>query len=126
MEPSSKRYTAFTVPGRGLFQWRVMPFGLHSAPATFERALDSVVTPELERNAFTYLDDIIIVSATKEQHVQHLREVFSRLRAANLRINPDKCEFFKDKLKYLGHVVGVEGVQTDPDKVSAIKNLNPP
>lgn len=95
MEESSKEYTAFTVPGRGLFQWRVMPFGLHSAPATFQRALDKVIGPELEPHAFAYLDDIIITSATLDQHMEHLREVFRRLRQANLKINPEKCEFFK-------------------------------
>uniref|UniRef100_A0A1A9UDN4 Reverse transcriptase domain-containing protein n=1 Tax=Glossina austeni TaxID=7395 RepID=A0A1A9UDN4_GLOAU len=68
MDPHSKQYTAFTVPGRGLYQWRVMPFGLHSAPATFQRALDRVIGPELEPFAFAYLDDIIVISKTVQEH----------------------------------------------------------
>ncbi|KAH8356644.1 hypothetical protein KR084_001058, partial [Drosophila pseudotakahashii] len=86
MAPDSKQYTAFTVPGRGLFQWRVMPFGLHSAAATFQRALDSVIGPELDPFAFAYLDDIV----------------------------------------YLGHMVSEAGIHTDPDKVAAVKELQPP
>ncbi|KAL7725906.1 hypothetical protein ACLKA6_000673 [Drosophila palustris] len=69
MAADSRECTAFTVPGRGLFQWRVMPFGLHSACATFQRALDTVIGPEMEPHAFAYLDDIVVIGATKEQHV---------------------------------------------------------
>ncbi|KAH8320338.1 hypothetical protein KR059_003817, partial [Drosophila kikkawai] len=88
--PASREYTAFTVPGRGLFHWKVMPFGLHSAPATFQRALDSAIGPELEPSAFAYLDDII------------------------------------RSLKYLGHVISESGIHTDPDKIAAIRELQPP
>ncbi len=123
MAEDSKKYTAFTVAGRGLYQWRVMPFGLHSAPATFQRALDSVIGSDLEPFAFAYLDDIIVIGRTLEEHLAMLKEVFRRLRAANLKINPDKCEFFKRETKYLGHVISGKGIQTDPDKVSAIQDM---
>jgi len=121
-----RQYTAFTVPGRGLYQWKVMPFGLHSASATFQRAPDSVIGAEMEPVAFAYLDGIIVISATEEQHFVNLAEVFRRLRAANLRINPKKCTFFKQKVVYLGHVISGEGTfQTDPE-VSAINGLKTP
>jgi len=68
--------TVFTVPGRGLFQWRVMPFGLHSAPATFQRALDSVIGPDLDPYASAYLDDIIVIGASLGEHMDNLRKVF--------------------------------------------------
>ncbi|XP_070145086.1 uncharacterized protein [Drosophila kikkawai] len=126
MEENSKQYTAFTVPGRGLFQWKVMPFGLHTAPATFQRALDSVIGPEMEPFAFAYLDDIVVIGRTKREHLEKLHEVLARLRKANLRINPEKCHFFQDKLKYLGHVVSARGIHTDPDKIAAIKDLPEP
>lgn len=126
MEESSKKYTAFTVAGRGLYQWRVMPFGLHSAPATFQRALDRVIGPDLEPHAFAYLDDIIVTGKTLEEHLKNLGEVFRRLRAANLKINPEKCEFFKSETRYLGHVVSGEGIHTDPDKVAAIQEIPAP
>ncbi|KAL6416811.1 hypothetical protein ACFW04_013159 [Cataglyphis niger] len=101
----SRPITAFTVPGKGLMQFRVMPFGLHSAPATFQRLLDFVIGPALEPNVFVYLDDIIVISRTFEQHLELLTEVFRRLRAARLRLNPEKCRFCVDQLRYLGHVV---------------------
>lgn len=126
LSPASKPVTAFTVPGRGLYQFTVMPFGLHSAPATFQRLLDSIIGPDLEPHAFAYLDDIIVLGETFEGHLENLREVFRRLRAANLQLNPDKCQFCRKSLKYLGHLVTSEGIQTDPDKVEAIQQIPTP
>lgn len=126
MAKESRKYTAFAVAGKGLYQWKVMPFGLHSAPATFQRALDSVIGPEMDPHAFAYLDDIIVIGKTFEEHLRNLREVFRRLRSANLRINIEKCEFFRKETKYLGHVVSSEGIKTDPDKVAAIVEMKPP
>jgi hypothetical protein len=120
LSPKSRPPTAFTVPGRGLFQFTVMPFGLHSAPATFQRLLDQVVGPDLEPRVLVYLDDIIVTSQTFDEHLELLKEVFRRLRSAKLRVNPDKCNFCRDQLRYLGHIVDQEGIRTDPDKVSAI------
>lgn len=70
-----RQYTAFAVTGRGLYQWKVMPFGSHSAPATFQRALDDVIGPEMEPHAFAYLDDIIVIGRSFEEHLENLREV---------------------------------------------------
>jgi len=97
LSPESRSRTAFTVPGRGLYQFTVMPFGLHSTPATFQRLLDDVLGPDLEPRV-VYLDDII-VCRTFEEHLELLEEVFRRLRAARLRINPDKCNFCRSSLK---------------------------
>jgi len=113
------------VPGRGLYHWKVMPFGLHSAPATFQRALDSVIGPDLETHAFAYLDDIIVIGATLEEHDLHRQEVFQRLRKANLRLNSKKCSFFKRSLVYLGHVISEEGIHKDPEKIAAVRQLSP-
>lgn len=121
-----RQYTAFVVPGKGLYQWRVMPFGLHSAPATFQRLLDTVVCQKFEDFAVAYLDDIIIFSETFGDHMSHLRSVLEALRKANLSINLEKSAFCKKELKYLGHIVGQGGIQTDPDKVRAISELEPP
>jgi len=90
MASDSKQYTAFTVPGRGLFQWRVMPFGLHPAAATFKRALDSIIGTELHPFTIAYLDGIIVIGRDIAEHTRNLLEVFQRLRTANLRINKEK------------------------------------
>ncbi|XP_041564487.1 uncharacterized protein LOC121467232 [Drosophila elegans] len=126
MEGLSRQYTAFTVPGRGLFQWKVMPFGLTTAPATFQRALDTVIGPEMEPFAFAYLDDIVVIGRNKKEYLEKLREVFRRLQAANLKINAEKCNFFQTELKYLGHIVTDRGIRTDPEKVAAIRELPAP
>jgi len=94
LEESSRQYTAFTVPGKGLFQWRVMPFRFHSASATFQRVLHQVIGPEISPHSFAYQDDIIVIGRTLEEHKRNLKEVFRRLKEANLRLNPEKCQFF--------------------------------
>ncbi|KAM8701636.1 hypothetical protein ACLKA7_000126 [Drosophila subpalustris] len=124
MARNSHEYTAFTVPGRGLLHCKVMPFRLHSAPAPFQRALDSVIGPDMEPFAFTFLDDIIVSGATLEEHVHNLGEVLRRLRQANLRLNRAKCKFFRRSLVYLGHVISGEGIHMNPDKIAAV--LQPP
>jgi len=124
--PESWPITAFTVPGKGLLQFRVMPFGLHSAPATFQRLLDQILGPELEPRIFVYLDDIIICNWTFEEHLNTLKEVFRRLREARLQLNPEKCRFCVNQIKYLGHIVDQEGIRTDPGKVSAITDWKVP
>ncbi|KMQ84840.1 gag-pol fusion protein [Lasius niger] len=126
LEPDSRPITAFTIPGRELFQFTVMPFGLHFAPAIFQRLLDSVLGPALELHVFVYLDDIIIISRTFEEHIKLLAEVFRRLREARLRLNPEKCRFCVGQLKYLGHVIDRNGIRTDSEKVSAVANWPEP
>lgn len=116
----SKPLTAFSIQGLGLYQFTVMPFGLHSAPATFQRLLDQIIGPELEPRAFAYLDDLILVSQTFEEHLELLKDVFQRLRTASLKLNIEKCKFCQTELKYLGHMINSEGIGTDPDKVRAI------
>ena len=119
----SKPLTAFTVPNRGLMQFTVMPFGLHSAPAAFQRLIDTIITPELEPHSFRYLDDIIIVTSSFDEHVRLTREVLRRLREAKLKPNWDKCQFGRKRLRYLEHVIDAEGIRTDPEKTAAIAAL---
>ena len=126
LEEESKEKTAFTVPGKGLFHFTVMPFGLHGASATFQRLLDRLIGPELEPHAFAYLDDIIITSRTFKEHLEVLGKVFRKLREARLQINREKSRFVCSELKYLGHVVNHEGLQADPEKVEPIVNFPTP
>lgn len=126
MAEDSKPLTAFTVPGRGLFQFCRMPFGLHNAPARWQRLIDGVLGLDLEPYVFVYLDDIIIVTQTYEKHLEILREVSRRLKQAGLTVGRDKCNFGRPELRYLGYVVDAKGLHVDPEKVSAILNIPDP
>lgn len=123
---SCKEYTAFTVPGRGLFQFRRMPFGLTNAPATWQRIIDTILGPELEPYVMVYLDDIIIISSEFSDHLKLLETVFDRLKEAGLVVSKEKCHFCKPELKYLGYLVDAKGLRPDPEKVEAIVNIPPP
>lgn len=108
--------TAFATR-RGLFEYKVMPFGLVNAPASFQRAMNLILHGLTWRTCLVYLDDIIVFSATFEEHLSRLDEVLSRLAAANIRIKLSKCQFCADTVNYLGHVVSSGGVSPDPKKV---------
>jgi hypothetical protein len=126
MADESKQFTAFTVPNRGLYQFKRLPFGLHNAPATFQRCIDLVIGHDLEPNVFVYLDDVIVVTKTFEEHVKILEDVLLRLGKAGFTLNRDKCKFCVPELKYLGYVVNENGLTVDPDKVQAIIDIPTP
>jgi Reverse transcriptase (RNA-dependent DNA polymerase)./Integrase core domain. len=126
LSESSRPLTAFTVPNRGLFQFRRLPMGLANSPATFQRLIDRVLGPELEPHVFVYLDDIIIVTQTFEKHLTILAEVFKRLKDANLTLSKEKCFFCRPELRYLGYVIDCNGLHVDPDKIKAILNIPSP
>ncbi|KAL4007856.1 hypothetical protein ACER0C_001708 [Sarotherodon galilaeus] len=104
LAPEAKELTAFKTPF-GLFQFRVMPFGLQGAPATFQRLMDQVLR-DVSDFAAAYLDDVVIFSQTWEQHVAHLRRVLKLIKSAGLTINPHKCKIAQPQVEYLGYVVG--------------------
>jgi len=126
LHPDSKEKTAFPIPGRGLFHFITMPFGLHNAPATWQRFIDNVLGVDLEPFVFVYLDDIVIVTPTFSEHLRILKEVFRRLSDAKLTLNKDKCKFCRPELKYLGYVVDKNGLRVDPEKVEAITKIPVP
>lgn len=103
-----------------------MPFGLHNAPATFQRFIDNVVGHDLEPYVFLYLDDVIVVTPTFKEHIKMLGQVVERLRAVGLTLNREKCHFCKDELRYLGYFVNWNGLAVDPDKVNAILEIPAP
>lgn len=127
LNPESRKYTAFRVFGRGLFQITRLPFGLVNSPATLSRLMDQVLGyGELEPNIFVYLDDIVVASNSFEEHIQCLKEVARRLNDANLSINIEKSRFCVPELPYLGFILSREGVRPNPDKVEAIVNFERP
>lgn len=126
LNEESKEKTAFVVPGRGLFEFTRIPFGLHNAPATWQRLIDRMLGHDLHPHVFVYLDDIIVVASTFDEHLRILEEVLKRLRAANLTINEEKSHFCKNSLKYLGYVVDSRGLHVDSEKVDSICQYPPP
>lgn len=123
LSESSKPLTAFVVPTRGLFQFTRMPFGLHNAPATWQRFIDRTLGVDLEQYVFCYLDDIVISTSTFDKHLEILRIVLKRLQDAGLTLNREKCKFCLSELKYLGYVVNSSGLMVDPTKVEAIISI---
>ena len=97
-----------------------MPFGLCNAPNTFQRLMNTVFEKELNSFLLVYLDDILVFSRSIGDHWRHLRHAFDRLSRAKLYARLHKCEFFKDKVDYLGFEVGRDGIRTSPEKVRAI------
>jgi len=112
--------TAFRTP-MGHFQWKVMPFGLCNAPATFQHAMNNVFGNRIGKYVLVYMDDILIYSPSKEDHIKHLDDVLGLLAEHNYYVKKKKCEFFKTEVKFLGHVVGKEGLRVDPDKINVVK-----
>ena len=111
---------------QGLFEFTRMPFGLCNAPATFQRIMQLVLAGLEWRHCFVYLDDILVVSRTFEEHIGHLREVFNRLRSAGLRLKPKKCLILRDEVPYLGHVISARGVRPDPSKTEKVQHFPVP
>ena len=119
VNPGDRPKTAFST-ARGLYEFKSMPFGLANAPSTFQRLMEAVLAGLQWEHCFTYLDDIIVFSASFSQHLQRLRTGFERLQQAGLKLKPVKCHFARRSVRYLGHVFSSRGVHTDPDKTRAI------
>eukprot|EP00892_Ulva_mutabilis_P010992 jgi/Ulvmu1/8265/UM041_0076.1 len=120
LSAESQPLTAFRTPD-GLYQWTVMPFGLTNAPSVFQQAMNVVLHGLIGNICLAYLDDIIIISKTAEDHAANLNAVLTRLHEHNFFCNVAKCQFAMQEIKYLGHVVTAEHVRPDPHKVSVLQ-----
>lgn len=121
MAEEDKPKTAFVCP-LGFFEFNRMPQGVTNAPSTFQRLMEKCVGDLHLNKVLVFLDDLIVFSDTLEEHETRLMRVLQRLRDYGLKLSPEKCHFFQTSVKYLGHVVDAQGVHTDPDKVSALKD----
>ncbi len=119
LDPNSKPYTAFRTPV-GLFQFTVLPFGLHGAPATFQRLMDQVLQG-CEGWSAAYLDDVVIYSNTWADHLEHLRQTLEKIQAAGLSLNVAKCEWARQETGYLGYHLGNGELRPQICKVEAIQ-----
>ena len=115
---------ALTIGPQGLFESRVLSFGLTNAPAAFQRKTNRIFghLPFM----LVYLDDILVFSKDSEQHAQHLRQVLQLLRPDNLYANMSKCAFFQPSVHFLGHVVSAQGIHVHPRKTSVIAEWGKP
>ena len=121
LDEQDKAKTAFTT-GRGLYQFCVMPMGLVNAPPTFQHLMQLVLQGLSWKTCLVYLDDIIVYSPSFSVHLEHLREVFDRIRAANLKLKPSKCCFAQQEVTFLGHVVSAAGVKPDPRNTDKVRD----
>ncbi|KAM6968624.1 retrovirus-related Pol polyprotein from transposon 412 [Tautogolabrus adspersus] len=125
LAPEARPKTAFTI-GQGLWQFRVMPFGLCNAPATFERLMERVLVDIPLSRCVVYLDDLLVHANDFDSALANLEEVFTAIRGAGLRLNPAKCHLLTRETAFLGHVVSAHGVATDPVKVAAVQDWPTP
>ena len=116
-ENSSKLFCINT--HRGLFKFERLPFGIKVTPAIFQEVMDTMLNG-LDF-AIAYLDNIIIINKSKEQHREHVRRVFSRIQEFGFKVKEEKCDFFLEEIKYLGHIINKDGRRPDPDRATAIK-----
>ena len=125
MDEVSKEKTAFS-SGSGLWQFRVMPFGLCNAPATFKRLMEQVLAGLPLSVCLIYLDDILVPGRNFEEELYKLHQLFDRLQSAGLKLSPKKCHLFQREVKFLRYVVSKDGVATDPAKVQAVQDWPTP
>ena len=125
VHPEDREKTAFCTP-EGLFEFKVMPFGLCNAPATFQRLMNSVLSGLPWNSCLVYLDDIIVTGSTFSAHLDNLSQVFHRIREAGLKLQPSKCALCKPEVSFLGHIVSPKGITTDPSKTDKVASWPTP
>jgi transposase InsO family protein len=124
LEPKSRPYTAFTVPGKGQFQWVTTPMGLLGAPASFQRLMEKVV--QGIQNVLVYIDDLLLHSGQHPEHLKLLDDVLFRLVHNGIKMNLKKCIFGSPEVTYLGFQLTPEGIKPGKDKLKAVADFNPP
>lgn len=122
VDETDKHKTAFVCP-MGFFEFNRMPQGITNAPSTFQRLMEKCMS---DINLKEVLDDLIVFSETLEQHETRLLHVLNRLKEYGLKLSIEKCKFFQTSVRYLGHIVSQHGVETDPEKVAALKTWPSP
>ena len=120
IKPEDCEKTAFRTP-QGLYEFKVLPFGLANAPAVFQTLMNKIFSQQIGKSVLVYLDDILVYSKTPEDHLTHLREVFEILRTQKFFCRLHKCHFNDTEMKYLGHLISSDGVRPDPKKVEKVK-----
>ena len=126
LEKNSKTITAFSVPGKGMYQLKQIPCGLTNTPATFHSLMDKIITPDLKPNVFCYLDDFIIVPQNFADHLKYSNFVLDKIKKANSTILINKCEFSCSEIEYLVFKVNEKKLQIDNNKIQSILEFPKP
>ena len=121
----NEEYTSF-ITDRGLYCYKVMPFGLKNAGATYQRLVNKIFADLLGVSMEVYIDDMLVKSAATQDYVEHLDQTFSVLRKTNMMLNPNKCTFAVRAGKFLGFMVSQRGIEANPEKIQTILDMRPP
>ena len=125
MAPEDEEHTAF-ITERGLYCYKVMPFGLKNARATYQRLVNKVFQSQIGRNMEVYVDDMLVKSIKDGEHIKDLQEAFATLRKHQMKLNPTKCAFGVASGKFLGFMVTQRGIEANPEKIRAILDMKHP
>lgn len=121
MTEDSEDYTTFRTR-YGTYKYKVLPFGLTNGPVTFQRFINNILMEHLDNFCSAYMDDILIYSGNPEGHETHVKKIMQILMDHGLQADIKKSEFHVTKAKFLGFIIGIEGIEVDPDKISVIQN----
>ena len=125
MDPDDQEKTSFVIR-QGTYYYRVMPFGLKNAGATYQRLVNRMFQKQIGMTITVYIDDMLVKSTTSELHIAHLSEASQILRKYNMKLNPAKCAFGVLAKKFLGFIVNHLGIEANPDKIKAVLDMPPP
>jgi len=120
-----KELTGFTVPS-GHYEFNRLHFGLSHGPANFQRLVDTVLKNQVGTECFVFIDDVIVLSSSAEEHARRLESVLLRFDQANLQLHPGKCVFAQSQVQYLGFELSEKGFVASPEKVKAVQNFQTP
>jgi hypothetical protein len=125
MDEADQEKTSFII-SKGLFYYKVMPFGLNNAEATYQRLMNRMFHDQIGRNVEVYIDNMLVKSKEEADHLDNLKETFKTLCQYQLKLNPSKCDFGVSSGKFLGFMVSHRGIEANPDKIKAILEMQPP
>ena len=125
MHPRDECKTTFMIE-LSCYCYKVMPFGLKNAGATYQRLMDRVLAPMIERNVQAYVNDMVVTSQVKDQHIADLEELFTTIAKYRLKLNPGKCVFGVEVSKFLGFLLIERGIEANPKKCVAIIAMRRP
>ncbi|KAI5329272.1 hypothetical protein L3X38_028669 [Prunus dulcis] len=125
MHKDDKAKTSFIIE-RGTYCYKVMPFGLKNAGATYQRLVNKIFKEQIGKTMEVYVDDMLVKAPARADHIKNLAEAFSLLRKYNMKLNPSKCTFGVSSGRFLGYLVTQRGIEAHPNQIKAILNMKSP